>query len=163
MSAGRILVTEHDGMNIIRLVGDVRLTLCISFDEFIKNMFEQHNLRSVIFDLRDAEGIDSTTLGLMAKISIGARDRSLANPVVMTSNASITRLLVSMGFEDIFELVSASDLPVKGDQALPEEVGDESKVKEKVLEAHRILMDMNQGNRMKFKELVETLQGGTGC
>ena len=82
MSSGRILVTEHDGMNIIRLVGDVRLTLCISFDEFIKNMFEQHNLRSVIFDLRDAEGIDSTTLGLMAKISIGARDRSLANPVV---------------------------------------------------------------------------------
>jgi anti-anti-sigma regulatory factor len=158
MNSGHILVAEQDGNYLIKLVGDVRLTLCISFDQFIANMFGAENFHAVIFDLCEAEGIDSTTLGLMAKISIGARARGHGNPVVVTANPSIKRLLVSMGFEDIFELVSNCKVPISGAQALPEDVTDETAIKDKVLEAHRILMDLNQPNKVKFHELVETLQ-----
>lgn len=159
MSSGQILVAEHRGTYVIRLLGDVRLTLCISFDQFIEAMFaDESSLHAVLFDLREAQGIDSTTLGLMAKISIGARDRSLANPVVITSNASIRRLLVSMGFEDIFDIVSHAEVPFKGDEPLDEDLSDEGKVRLRVLEAHQILMDLNQPNKVKFHELVETLR-----
>lgn len=158
MSSGHIFVAEHGGVYVIRLVGDVRLTLCLSFDQFIAAMFAQENFKSVIFDLREAEGIDSTTLGLMAKISIGTRERGLDSPVVVAGNASIMRLLVSMGFEDIFELVSDHNLPFRGAQPLDEIVSDETAVHAKVLEAHKILMELNQPNKVKFHELVETLQ-----
>lgn len=159
MSSGHIFVAEHDGTYVIQLVGDVRLTLCISFDQFIATMFGADNFKTVIFDLREAEGIDSTTLGLMAKISIGARELGHDNPVVVTSSPSIQRLLVSMGFEDIFELVSNARLPFSGIEPLAENLGDESAIKARVLEAHQILMELNQSNKVKFHELVETLQG----
>ena len=70
MQAGQILVADHNGISVIKMIGDVRLTLCISFDKFIEEMYQAENFRTVLFDLSEAEAIDSTTLGLMAKISI---------------------------------------------------------------------------------------------
>lgn len=159
MSSGHIYVAEQDGVHVIKLVGDVRLTLCVSFDRFIESLFVRNKLGSVIFDLRETEGIDSTTLGLMAKISIGARQKGLEPPVVVVNDPSIMRLLVSMGFEDILKLVKEKDIP-GGDEAqlLPELTEDQSAVRSRVLEAHEILMRMNRSNEVKFKELVETLQ-----
>lgn len=163
MSSGQILVAQHNGVSVIRLLGDVRLNLCISFDQFISSMFAQEEVQSVVFDLRDAEGIDSTTLGLMAKIAIGAGERGLGKPVVVTQDPGILRLLCSMGFDDIFELVSHTDLPDKSKElVLHEDTHDEVRVKEKILEAHRILMELNQSNKVKFWELVETLENH-GC
>lgn len=159
MSSGQIFVAEHEGTYVIKLVGEVRLTLCLSFDRFIANMFGAEHFKSVIFDLREADGIDSTTLGLMAKIAIGAKDRGHEQPVMVATDPSILRLLVSMGFEDIFELVSDQDLPFSGTQPLTEVVDDEIAIKAKVLEAHQILMELNDSNKVKFRELVETLQG----
>lgn len=159
MSGGHIYVAEHDGVYVIRLEGDVRLTLCISFDLFIESMFEDDRVSSIVFDVRNALAIDSTTLGLMAKISIGAREQGIAKPVVITSNESIVRLLESMGFEDIFEITNESDIPLAADEMpLSEVVADEADVKQTVLEAHKILMELNQSNKVKFHELVETLQ-----
>lgn len=159
MSSGHIYVAEQDDVYIIRLIGDVRLTLCVSFDQFIAAMFAEEELRAVIFDLREAEGIDSTTLGLIAKISIGAKQRGFDVPVAVVNDPSIRRLLISMGFDDILRMVQEVDVP-DGDpvRALPEFTADESAVRERILEAHRILMEMHQPNKTKFKELVETLQ-----
>lgn len=159
MSSGHIYVAEQDGVHVIKLIGDVRLTLCVSFDQFIESLFVHKGLRTVIFDLRETQGIDSTTLGLMAKISIGARDKGLEEPVVVVNNPSIMRLLVSMGFEDILKLVKEKDVPGGDDiQVLPELTEDQGAVRARVLEAHEILMHMNRSNEVKFKELVETLQ-----
>lgn len=159
MSAGHIYVTEHEGVFVIRMVGDVRLTLCISFDQFIEGMLAQEGTESVLFDLREAQGIDSTTLGLMAKIAIGAKQQQLPRPVVIASNDGIVRLLESMGFEDIFEIALDVDIPEEG-VALPlqELPANEDQIKHTVLEAHKILMDLNKPNQAKFHELVETLQ-----
>lgn len=158
MSVGQILVAEHDGVNMIRLIGDVRLTLCISFDQFIDAMFSQEDFKSVVFDLRDAEGIDSTTLGLIAKISIGSRERGLDKPVCISSNPSITRLLESMGFEDILNIVMDSDLPQLDDVKELNIQDNEEEAQKTVLEAHQVLMKLNEPNKIKFHELVETLE-----
>lgn len=165
MKPGSIKVAQHNGVFVIKMEGDVRLTLCLSFDSFIENMFSQSDFQSVVFDLTDAEAIDSTTLGLMAKISINGRAKEFADPVVISTNPSITRLLVTMGFEDIFQIVRDVDLEL-GDalplsveaEDLSEEDSDESKVREKVLEAHKTLMDLNENNKITFKELVESLE-----
>ncbi len=162
MSSGQILVAQHQGVSIIRLVGDVRLNLCISFDQFIGSMLSMDDFTSVVFDLREVEGVDSTTLGLMAKIAIGAGERGLEKPVVVSRDPGILRLLLSMGFDDIFELVSNSELAPTAMDPLSENTQDESRIKEKILEAHRILMELNQSNKVKFRELVETLEN-KGC
>lgn len=158
MSSGKILVAEHKGVNVIKMVGDVRLTLCVSFDSFIDGMFVADSFCSVLFDLSEAQAIDSTTLGLMAKISLSADKRCCQKPVVLSNNPSITRLLESMGFEDIFDIVADAKLPFAGVRELPVGTANEDQVKTRVLEAHRILMELNETNSDTFRELVETLE-----
>ncbi len=164
MQAGQILVADHDGVFVIKLIGDVRLTLCISFDQFIETMFASDNFLSVMFDLTQAQAIDSTTLGLMAKISILAREKHQKTPVVVSTNPGINRLLQSMGFSDIFHVLHDFDaseitpIPLGHQNFSAAQELDETKVKEKVLEAHRVLMGLNDTNRETFQDLIQTLE-----
>jgi len=158
MKAGQILVADHNGVYVIKMVGDVRLTLCISFDQFIDAMFKSESFISVLFDLSEAEAIDSTTLGLMAKISILGQERRGIMPVILASNPSIQRILQTMGFGDIFTIVDKLDAPVLAEQPLNCINCDEQEVKEKVLEAHKILMGLNANNADTFRNLVNMLE-----
>lgn len=158
MRPGQILVADHKGVYVIKMMGDVRLTLCISFDQFIDNMLNQQNFSTVLFDLSEAEAIDSTTLGLMAKISLQGQDRHGVTPVVLSTNSSINRVLETMGFHDIFTIVSELDAPLNPVQPLIADVTDETVVREKVLEAHKILMGLNKENRETFRNLVKMLE-----
>lgn len=158
MKAGQILVADHNGVYVIKMVGDVRLTLCISFDQFIDAMFKSENFTSVLFDLSGAEAIDSTTLGLMAKISILGLERRGIMPVILASNPSIQRILQTMGFGDIFTIVDKLDAPVLAEQPLNCINCDEQDVKAKVLEAHKILMGLNASNADTFRNLVNMLE-----
>ena len=53
MNTGVIKVADQRGVYIIKMIGDVRLTLSLSFDDFIETMFASVNFSSVIFDLTD--------------------------------------------------------------------------------------------------------------
>lgn len=158
MRPGQILVADHGGVYVIKMVGDVRLTLCISFDQFIDTMFTQDDFCDVMFDLSEAEAIDSTTLGLMAKIALQGREEKGITPVIFSNNDSINRLLQTMGFQEIFTIVRNLDAPVQPDQALTVDATEEQQVKEKVIEAHKILMGLNQENRETFRNLVKMLE-----
>jgi len=158
MKPGQILVADHNGVFIIKMLGDVRLTLCISFDQFIDSMFKSENFTSVLFDLSEAEAIDSTTLGLMAKISILGQERCGIVPVVLASNPSIQRILQTMGFSDIFTIVDELDTPAFTAKPLNCVNCDEKAIKEKVLEAHKILMGLNTSNADAFRDLVTMLE-----
>jgi len=158
MRPGRTLVADHKGIYVIKMVGDVRLTLCISFDQFIDRMFSQDDFSEVLFDLSEAEAIDSTTLGLMAKIALEGRERKGIVPVVYSTSESIDRLLRSMGFHEILTITHQLETPLEADQDLSEESGEEQTVKAKVIEAHRVLMGLNQENKKTFRNLVKALE-----
>ena len=158
MRPGRILVADHEGIYVIKMLGDVRLTLCISFDQFIDKMFSHEDFSEVLFDLSEAEAIDSTTLGLMAKIALEGLDRKGTVPIVYTTNQSIDRLLHSMGFQEILTITHQLDTPVEPDQALSDDTQEEQAVRAKVIEAHRVLMGLNRDNKETFCNLVKTLE-----
>ena len=67
MREGRILAADHNGAYALKLVGDVRVNLCSAIDDYLEHMFNDPGFESVMVDLCEAEGIDSTTLGLLAK------------------------------------------------------------------------------------------------
>lgn len=161
MRPGQILVADHKGVYVIKMIGDVRLTLCISFDQFIDNMFSSPDFHAVLFDLSEAEAIDSTTLGLMAKISLLGYDRVGTRPLVYSTNDSINRVLDTMGFADIFTICSELEKPVEPNEPLPEATDEESEavIKSKVIEAHKVLMDLNEENKKTFTNLVGMLEG----
>lgn len=159
MQPGQILVADCDGTEVIKMVGDVRLTLCVSFDKFIDNLFNGAPPCKIVFDLTHASSVDSTTLGLMAKMAILSRERCDHVPVVFSTNATVNRLLDTMGFDDIFDIIHENYQDTSACETLQASDIDEESAKERVLEAHSILMQLNETNRQTFRDLVKTLEG----
>lgn len=158
MQTGKILIAQQSGAFVIKLTGDVRLTFCSALDEFFERMFATPHFASVIVDLCEAENIDSTTLGQLAKLAISAKRTYNFIPVVLSSNPNITRILRSMGFERVFDIREQRPSSEANLAELPVVNGSEGEVRDKVLDAHRVLMGMNEDNHAKFQELVCALE-----
>ncbi len=158
MQSGKIKVADKDGIIVIKLNGYVRLTLCTAFDEFIEKMFSAENFVSVAIDLSDAEGLDSTTLGLLAKIAVRARKQFNFTPIIISTDPSVTRLLSSMCFERIFDIRDQGPQSLCDYGDLPVAASSEEQVKSRVLEAHKTLMGVSEENAECFRDLVNTLE-----
>ncbi|MDH2436511.1 STAS domain-containing protein [Pokkaliibacter sp. MBI-7] len=159
MHSGKILVAKQSGAYILKFQGDVRLTLCASLDHFLESMFSDPDFKTVLIDLTETEGIDSTSLGLLAKISVKMQQQFHLLPTILSVNEDITRILLSMGFDKVFILIREYS---SGNASLlkevPEILGSEEDVKNTVLNAHKTLMDLNEQNRATFSELVSSLE-----
>lgn len=158
LPAGRILVADHHGSFAIKLEGDVRVTLCVAFDDYLSQMLVPGKFHSVIIDLCDAQGIDSTTLGLIAKVAIQAAQQFDYTPTIVSTNPGITRLIESMGFDAVFDIRTEALATDESLHALQMVDCSEDEVRDKVIEAHRVLMGLNEENRAKFTELVTSLE-----
>lgn len=158
MSMGRIQFAEEQGTFVLKFIGEVRLTLCSALDATIEQIFTAPNFSSIVIDLTETHNIDSTTLGLLAKLSILSRQKVGLLPTLVTVHPDISRLLQSMGFDQVFNIIN-SPLPCPDCLTdLPSQDQSEEVVKAKVLEAHRILMSLNESNRAAFHDLVNALE-----
>lgn len=158
MSNGQIQCAEWDGTFILKFLGDVRLTLCPALDDAIDRIFADSRLSNIVIDLTESVNLDSTTLGLLAKLSILTRQKVGLLPTLVTTHPDINRVLYSMGFAQVFNIVEQAALPAESLIALPYQDVDEEEVRATVLEAHRILMSLNESNREAFHDLVTALE-----
>jgi anti-anti-sigma factor len=160
MQEGKILAASHNGAYVIRFEGDVRLTLCTSIDDYFQRMFDDPAFVSVWVDLCGAEGLDSTTLGLLAKLALTVKERFGFQPAIFSCDPGINRLIKSMGFQQLFDLREEVCGAPEETKEIPMVEGSESEVKEKVIEAHKILMELTPENRARFKDLLSVLERG---
>jgi anti-anti-sigma factor len=158
MNTGKILVAQSQGIYIIKFVGDVRLNLCSTLDQFTDQMFDSEEFKTVIIDLTETECIDSTSLGQLAKISILYKEKYGQLPTIISTQDDINRILLSMGFDQVFYIVKELVSHVEYLDELPLKSVNEAEMKQRVLEAHKLLMDMNQNNRDAFQDLVNSLE-----
>lgn len=158
MNTGKILVAQSQGIYIIKFVGDVRLNLCGTLDQYTDQMFESEEFKTVIIDLTETQCIDSTSLGQLAKISILYKEKFGQLPTIISTRDDINRILLSMGFDQVFYIVHELVSQVEYLDELPLKSVNEEEMKDRVLEAHKLLMDMNENNRDAFQDLVKSLE-----
>lgn len=158
MDAGKILVAQSKGIYILKFTGDVRLSLCSTLDQYIDRMFADSQFKTVIIDLTETQCIDSTSLGLLAKISILFKERFNQIPTITSTNDDINRILSSMGFEQVFHIVKQLVSKVEHLDELPAKTVSEVDMRDTVLEAHKLLMSLNETNRAAFQDLVNSLE-----
>jgi hypothetical protein len=121
-------------------------------------MFLDSEFKTVLIDLSDAEGVDSTTLGQLAKISIISQEQFSLVPSIISPREDITRILLSMGFDKVFYLIGEMPEKITDLNELTCEQVDEELMRDKVITAHKILMSLNEDNKNAFQELVDCLQ-----
>ena len=99
MSNCKILQAECSGVYVLKLVGEVRLNLCSTIDSSIESITMDPNFATIVVDLSETTLIDSTTLGLLAKLAILAKQKNHFMPSIISTNPDITRIITTMGFE----------------------------------------------------------------
>lgn len=154
----RIYYAEKSDNYYLRFIGDVRVTFCGALTGYLEKLFSADNINSVVVDLKGAKAVDSTTLGLLAKLSIYLKKTKNLTPVLLVEDASMIRLLESMGIDEIFEL--SADLPenIGREKELSCTAVEKEEARAKVLEAHKTLMGLNKKNMLIFSDLVKILE-----
>ena len=158
MSVGKILVSDEQGNYLLKLIGDVRVTLCGSLNQHMETIFGSQDVNNVIVDMLEAEGLDSTTLGLMAKLGLHCRKEYGINVQVFCQNPSILRTLDCMGLDEIFDIIQ--EVPtINAELHSIEPVSPEvDEIRRQVVEAHRLLMELNPDNSKEFTDLIRALE-----
>ncbi|MCE8015712.1 STAS domain-containing protein [Halomonas sp. MCCC 1A17488] len=155
---GRVQAAFDSGVFVLKLCGDVRLTLCATLDTQAQQLARTPGLQSLIIDLREATNVDSTALGFLAKVAMAVKDRILYKPTIVVNNPDVQRMLEVMGFAQYFAMVEAPLTEACELSDLPEVPADMEEMRLRILEAHRILMRMSEHNREEFQPLVEMLE-----
>jgi anti-anti-sigma factor len=159
MCNGKILHATQAGFHVFRFVGDIRYPLAPVLERFVDNLFMLDRPEQLVLDLNDARTIDSTNLGLMARIANRMEQRGGPRVTIASDRDDINQLLGSMGFDEVFDFVEHSPTaPFAASEVLvvcePDRVG----MARTILDAHRQLMKLNARNRDLFGEVVAALE-----
>lgn len=158
MSEGAIYYACRDGHYVLKFVGEVRLTLCSTIEKHLEAVLERDDVTDTLVDLTETDNIDSTSLGLIAKLAIKATEKGMPQPTLVSTNTDITRILYSMGFDRVFVLLEELPTSLNDLKQVPFVQESEDEVRERILDAHKVLIDLNESNRGAFKDLVSALE-----
>lgn len=158
MDNGNVLHASHDDVHVLRFIGDIRYPLSPSIDRYLEQIFAGPKPAGFVIDLTETDSIDSTNLGLLARLA--RRMQALdTRPVTIVSNrADINAVLTSMALDEVFDIVEDTGLVTTADQAVPREPTDRDTLQRTLIDAHRALMELNEHNREKFRDVIASLE-----
>ncbi len=158
MATGTIFYARHERAYVLKLIGELRYTLSESFNAFLERLFKQQDFDNILIDLTEAESIDSTMLGLLAKIANFMHGRFDRQAVLVCNNPDINELLDSLGFYGIFTICEQGPGDAAPLQRLSAGTTSRDAMAATILEAHRILSEVNDSNKALFRDLIDALQ-----
>jgi anti-anti-sigma factor len=158
MSGGKILAADYKRMALLKFVGEVRVVMSSTLDNYCNSLYRRGILDAMVVDMSETRSIDSTALGMLAKMAIQLRNRFNVMPTIISPNPDITRILRSMSFDMIFNIVSSVPKQQTQYSELKVQMESEATVRDKVIDAHLTLMAMSEENRLEFQDLVSALK-----
>ena len=183
MREGRVFYADHDHVHVLRYVGDVRHPIAHSVSGFVDKLLEDFDDDDLVFDLSDADAIDSTNLGEIARIADRLSARSGKRAAIVSTRPEISQLLFSMAFDEVFDICTGAAKPpatpgsptppgvpkrlqrgtegapgAKEGEPIPNLPVSRDASLRVVLTAHRRLMQMSESNRTQFREVVEMME-----
>ncbi len=158
MYDSKVYYATNGGIHGLKYVGHIRYTIGASLDKFINNLFDGPKPEGFLVDLRETESIDSTNLGLLARIAKLMKECGAQKVTLVSTNDDINTLLFSIGFDEVFDIVDEVGHGMTNAQELGLQDDTGPDMAKTVLEAHRILMAIGDDNRTRFHDVVELLE-----
>ncbi|MCF8998536.1 STAS domain-containing protein [Acinetobacter nectaris] len=159
MSTGHVEYASLNGTHFFKIIGEVRAQSCISLDKLLGKIEKQStNIVSAVVDLTQTTFIDSTVLGILAKLGLKLKQMHNIQSVMLSTNPDITTLANSMGLGQVFAILTCSEETKVCTKALPDEDVNQKSMLTTVLDAHKTLCKLNQSNHNIFEPLVKQLE-----
>lgn len=162
MAEGTVRYALEGDTWFIVLAGDLRYHLGPVLDDLLNQALARPQSRFVI-DLSRAEGIDSTCLGILARIANRVpdpTDSKPVRPVIITGGEDIYELLSTVCFDSVFDLVESIDHQISNhlQSAIPIRFSKSEDMLTLMLEAHRRLSVLDAKNHDTFKNVVMAME-----
>lgn len=155
MSKGKVLHASQGGIHVFQFIGEIRYPLAPTVEHFFDSLFAAELPTGFVMDLTAATMIDSTNLGLLARL---ARRVEPKRVTLVSNRDDINLVLESMGFDQVFQVVPNSEPLTAEREELPVAEADRRTLCGTMLKAHRTLMALNERNRVEFEEVVSVLE-----
>lgn len=157
---GEVFYGEQDGVLFIRLVGVVRYTNCGALSDLVASLFDGKTYEQIIIDLRRAESIDSTNLGILAKIAKHTESVKAEQPILVCNNPEIRQIITSMGLDKVYDICLQTESCCKVYRKLEGHLEtSDTNLNRVMLDAHQELAVMNDENREAFEDVIKALKG----
>ncbi|OTG96101.1 anti-anti-sigma factor GigB [Acinetobacter sp. ANC 3832] len=158
MSTGHVEYASLNGTHIFKLIGEVRAQSCISLDKLLAKIEQQKDVVGAIVDLTETTFIDSTVLGILAKLGLKLKQIHHIQAVMLSTNSDISTLANSMGLGQVFVILNYCGDPNVCTRALIDDHVTHNAMLCTVLDAHKTLMKLNDNNQNMFEPLVKQLE-----
>ena len=158
MDNGNVLHASHNDVHVLRFIGDIRYTLSPSIDRFLEEIFASSKPAGFVIDLTETDSIDSTNLGLLARLATRMQRFDAQRVTIVSNRADINSVLNSMALDEVFDIVENTCLETDATQEVPQKDTDRKTLAHTLIEAHRALMDLNERNREMFRDVVASLE-----
>ncbi len=148
------MVALEGGRALIQILGLGTLKFGPALRQFIEEA-ESAGVHEAVVDLSCCESLDSTMMGLFAGFGLRLR-RGGGRLVLSAPNERVGRLLHTLGVDRVAE-VSASAAEGAAD-VVPLEGGGGPAANKAILEAHESLIEADEANRERFRDVIEFLR-----
>lgn len=158
MNRHNIFFAEKDDCWFIRLVGEIRYPAGNELQTLTSRLHNARNIRHIVVDLNQTTYIDSTNLGLLARLAqslIKLRGNRLT---LLSQNDDINVFLNSMGFSHVAVIIHNACTRIQELEQMPDIPIPEKEQVSTLLEAHQTLMDLDKRNQSRFRDVVEALK-----
>lgn len=162
MNTGQVQYAVTENRAFLKLSGVIRHPVSQRLNLAVGRMFAKLTVQSVVVDLQEAEFIDSTCLGLLARVGTRCLELGRDRPILVSTQAEVNRVLRSMGFDRVFVLIENPAAPTANLSDAAGLAGICQRPDPKiVLDAHRALCEMNTKNYDLFQNVIEQLASET--
>lgn len=156
---GKILIGEIDHSYLMKLRGYIRLTLCASLGRYLERIFcSSDHPQQVLIDLNEATGMDSTTLGLIARLALHCQEEFHFKPLVFCARAELLRDLQAMALDEYLDIVPCAAPECAALDELPPVDASERELKQRIVDAHKLLASINPEREKELLDLVRAIE-----
>lgn len=156
--SGSILAASVDGIEYIKFVGTVRYSHCGGLETHIDKLFANQDVSEVVIDLEKAEILDSTALGLLARVAIEFKKLSDRKPVIFLTEGELTNIIKRVCFDQVFDLVfDREGHSLENMEELVSQPQNEEQVLKRVVEAHRNLARLSKENESLYTDITSAI------
>lgn len=159
MPKGHVTHAERDRVHVLKYHGRVDYMSAPAIQRFLDQLLGTGGVDELIVDLSDAESLDSTNLGLLARANARVLRTSGMRTLIISMNEDINEVLHSMGFDQMFDLVTdPKELDASADARIDAACSSADELRSCMLDAHRALVQLSDAGRLQFQDVVRCLE-----
>ncbi len=161
MENGRISFAVIDKTCLLKFKGSIDFHISPDFDKFLQKLSTRSDIESFVIDLTEAAHIDSTNLGLLARLRDISPGQSAVPPTLISNNENINEVLYNVGFSRIFNIIEHVDTDFMHLENVSHMESSPDNLAIIMLKAHTELVKLSESNKELFKDVIEYLEKDT--